>query len=181
MKNFVRELIITIALAVVIFLGARLTIQTFVVLMTSMEPNFHEGQRLVVNKAVYFFGDPQRGDVIVFDAPTRATEDFIKRVIGLPGDKVKIMNGKVYINGTALDEPYIMEAPAYTMAEEEITEDMYFVLGDNRNHSNDSHNGWLVPRDSIIGKAWLSTWPPDYWGAVLNYPLSEQLTGADTQ
>ena len=181
MKNFVRELIITVVLALVIFLGARLTIQTFVVLMTSMEPNFHEGQRLVVNKAVYFFGEPQRGDVIVFDAPNGAMEDFIKRVIGLPGDKVKIMNGKVYISDIALDEPYVMEAPTYTMAEKEIPEDMYFVLGDNRNHSNDSHNNWLVPRNSIIGKAWLSTWPPDHWGTVLNYPLNEQLASADTQ
>jgi signal peptidase I len=181
MKTFVRELIITAVLAIVIFLGARLTIQTFVVLMTSMEPNFHEGQRLVVNKAVYFFGDPQRGDVVVFEAPNRATEDFIKRIIGLPGDKVEIADGDVYINGISLDEPYIMEAPIYTMAEKEIPEDMYFVLGDNRNHSNDSHNNWLVPRDSIIGKAWLSTWPPDDWGTVLNYPLNEQLATADTQ
>lgn len=181
MKTFARELIITIVLALVIFLGARLTIQTFVVLMTSMEPNFHEGQRLVVNKAVYFFGEPQRGDVVVFDAPNRASEDFIKRIIGLPGDKVAIINGNVYINDVALDEPYIMESPSYTMTEKEIPEDMYFVLGDNRNHSNDSHNDWLVPRDSIIGKAWLSTWPPDDWGTVLNYPLNEQLASADTQ
>jgi signal peptidase I len=181
MKTFIREFIITAVLAIVIFLGARLTIQTFVVLMTSMEPNFHEGQRLVVNKAVYFFGDPQRGDVVVFDAPNSATEDFIKRIIGLPGDNVEIKSGIVYINGVALDEPYIMESPSYTMKEKEIPEDMYFVLGDNRNHSNDSHNNWLVPRDNIIGKAWLSTWPPDYWGTVLNYPLNEQLANADKQ
>ena len=181
MKIFVRELIITAVLAVVIFLAARLTMQTFVVLMTSMEPNFHEGQRLVVNKAAYFFGEPQRGDVVIFDAPNDTNEDFIKRIIGLPGDTVAITNRTVYVNDIPLDEPYVMEQPAYNMNEREIPEDMYFVLGDNRNHSNDSHNNWLVPRDNIIGKAWLSTWPPDDWGTVLNYPLNEQLANADTR
>jgi signal peptidase I len=180
MKTFVRELIITAVLALVIFLAARFTMQTFVVLMTSMEPNFHEGQRLVVNKAVYYFGGPERGDVVVFDAPNGTDEDFIKRIIGLPGDTVAITNGTVYVNDIPLDEPYVMEPPAYNMNEREIPDDMYFVLGDNRNHSNDSHNNWLVPRDSIIGKAWLSTWPPDDWGTVLNYPLDEQLANADT-
>jgi signal peptidase I len=179
MKTFVRELLITVALAVVIFLGARFTMQTFVVLMTSMEPNFHEGQRLVVNKAAYFWGEPERGDVIIFDAPNGSDEDFIKRIIGLPGDTVAVMNGNVYVNDIALDEPYIMESPTYTMAEREIPNDMYFVLGDNRNHSNDSHNNWLVSRDSVIGKAWISTWPPDEWGTVLNYPLDEQVASAD--
>ena len=181
MKSFARELIITVVLAVIIFLAARLTIQTFVVLMTSMEPNFHEGQRLVVNKAAYFFGEPERGDVVIFDAPNSTDEDFIKRIIGLPGDKVAIMDGAVYVNGVKLDEPYIMDSPKYTMTEREIPDDEYFVLGDNRNHSNDSHNNWLVPRDNIIGKAWLSTWPPDNWGTVLNYPLEEQLVSADTE
>jgi signal peptidase I len=181
MKSFLREVIITIILAVIIFLAARATMQTFVVVMTSMEPNFHEGQRLVVNKAVYFFGDPSRGDVVIFDSPNNSNEDFIKRIIGIPGDTVEIKNGAVIINDIKLDEPYVMEAPVYIMAAKEIPEDSYFVLGDNRNHSNDSHNNWLVPRDNIIGKAWLSTWPPDNWGTVLNYPLDEQVANADNQ
>ena len=179
MKTFLRELLITIVLAVIIFLAARSTMQTFVVVMTSMEPNFHEGQRLVVNKAVYFFGDPERGDVVIFDSPNKTKEDFIKRIIGIPGDSVAVHGGSVYVNDVKLDEPYIMEPPRYTMPEKEIPEDSYFVLGDNRNHSNDSHNNWMVPRDSIIGKAWLSTWPPDNWGTVLNYPLDEHLASAD--
>ncbi len=181
MKSFLREVVITIVLAVIIFLAARATMQTFVVVMTSMEPNFHEGQHLVVNKAVYFFGDPSRGDVVIFDAPNNSSEDFIKRIIGIPGDTVEVRNGAVFINGIKLDEPYIMEPPVYIMAEKEIPDDSYFVLGDNRNHSNDSHNNWLVPRDNIIGKAWLSTWPPDNWGTALNYPLDEQVANADNE
>ena len=180
MKNIVREILITLALAVVIFLAARSTIQTFYVLMSSMEPNFNEGQRLVVNKAVYFFGEPERGDVIIFEAPNGFNEDFIKRVIGLPGDTVEIKGGAVHINGVELDEPYIKSPPAYTMPPREVPDDSYFVLGDNRNNSNDSHNNWYVPRDNIIGKAWLSTWPPDAWGTVPDYDLVEQLDDAET-
>ena len=182
MKTFLREFLITIILALIIFMGARATLQTFVVVMTSMEPNFHEGQRLVVNKVVYFFGDPDRGDVVIFEAPNGNGEDYIKRVIGLPGDTVEVKNRAVYINDTKLEEPYIVDPPRYTMPKKEVLADSYFVLGDNRNHSNDSHGTQLglVPRDNIIGKAWLSTWPPDYWGTVPDYPLSEQLADADT-
>jgi len=180
MKTFLREVLITIILALIIFFAARATIQTFIVVMTSMEPNFHDGQRLVVNKAAYFFGEPERGDVIIFRAPNGRQEDFIKRVIAIPGDIVKVNNGAVYVNGTELDEPYIKSPPSYTMKELEIPKDEYFVLGDNRDHSNDSHHGWLVPRENIKGKAWLSTWPPDVWGLVPDYPLEEQMAASET-
>jgi signal peptidase I len=180
MKTFLREVLITIILALIIFFAARATIQTFVVVMDSMEPSFHEGQRLVVNKAIYMFGDPERGDVIIFRAPNGRLDDFIKRVIAIPGDTVEVKNGAVYVNGVKLDEPYIMSPPSYTLAEQEVPEKSYFVLGDNRNQSNDSHHGWLAPRQNLIGKAWLSTWPPDTWGVVPNYPLEEQLTDAKT-
>lgn len=182
MKTLFREVIITVILALAIFLVARGTIQTYEVFMTSMEPNFQEGQRVVVNKAAYWswIGEPERGDVIIFTEPNGSNEDFIKRVIGLPGDTVEVKNGLVYVNGVELDEPYIIDPPAYTVEPRTVPEGKYFVLGDNRNHSNDSHSGsdWYVPRENIHGKAWLSTWPPETWGVVPDYPLDNQIANA---
>ena len=180
MKTFLREVLITIILALIIFFVARATIQTFVVVMTSMEPNFHDGQRLVVNKAIYFFGEPERGDVIIFKGPNGGQEDFIKRVIGIPDDTVEVKNKAVYVNGTKLDEPYIKSPPSYTLEKIEVPKRSYFVLGDNRNHSNDSHHGWFAEREDIIGKAWLMTWPPIDWGVVPDFSLDEQLANAET-
>jgi signal peptidase I len=179
MKNFIREALITIALALVIFFGARQTIQTYEVFQTSMEPNFFEGQRVVVNKAVYWFGEPQRGDVIIFKAPDGRNEEFIKRVIGLPGDTIKIDSGTIYINGVKLEEPYVKRSFSYSLPEEKVPDSSYFVLGDNRDVSNDSHRGWFMPGENLIGKAWLLTWPPSDWGIVPSYHLSEQLVSAD--
>ena len=178
MKRFAREIAITVVLALVIFFMARTTIQTYEVFMTSMEPNFTEGDRVVVNKAVYWWGEPKRGDVIIFEEPNGSEEDFIKRVIGLPGDIVEIRNRTVFINGVKMNEPYIISAPNYTMAPTTVPEDSYFVLGDNRNYSNDSHNGWFVEEDKIHGKAWLVTWPPENWEVVPAYKLAEQLPEA---
>ncbi|MDD4860266.1 MAG: signal peptidase I [Dehalococcoidales bacterium] len=177
MKSFFKEVLITLVMAAIICVGFRVSLQTFGIFMTSMEPNFHEGQRLLVNKVAYVFGEPQRGDVVIFHAPGNGG-DYIKRVIGLPGDSVQIRNRAVYVNGTRLDEPYIMDPPTYTLDKMTVPQDEYFVLGDNRNNSNDSHRGWTVPRADIIGKAWLSTWPPESWGIVPNYPLGQQLTAS---
>jgi signal peptidase I len=84
------------------------------------------------------------------------------------------MDGDVYVNGSKLDEPYVKNSPGYRLPPDEVPADNYFVLGDNRNNSNDSHNGWTVSRSSVIGKAWLSIWPPGRWGFVLNYLLMKQ-------
>jgi signal peptidase I len=179
-KPFVREIIITVAIALVLFLVARLSIQTYEVFQTSMEPNFFEGQRVVVNKATYWFGGPQRGDVVILKSPN-SDEEFIKRIIGLPDDTVEIISGQLYINGTAIDEPYVINSFTYSMQKLTIPEESYFVLGDNRDISNDSHNGWLLPEADVIGKAWLITWPPSDWGTVPAYRLSEQLPEAEAQ
>jgi len=139
-----------------------------------MNPNFHDGQRLLANKAVYkFFHEPERGDVVIFHPPNNEQGDYIKRIIGLPGESVEIKKGIVYIhkNGEVfpLDEPYIKEPPRQPFKGGIIPENEYFVLGDNRNNSGDSRSGWLVPRQNIIGKAWLSIWPLNEWGLAANY------------
>ncbi|MCK4696793.1 MAG: signal peptidase I, partial [Dehalococcoidia bacterium] len=114
--------------------------------------------------------EPERGDVIILDPPFEIEEVYIKRLIALPGDTVEVKDGVVYINGTAIDEPYIEEAPTYTFPLTEIGEGEYFVLGDNRNNSNDSHSWGTMPRQNIVGKAWISIWPP---GLIPN-PLPEE-------
>ncbi len=169
MRTFLRELAITFAMALVIFIGLQASFQTFVVVGCSMEPNVQWGQRLVVNKAAYFFHEPQIGDVIVFHPVSSQQADYIKRIIALPGDTVEIRDEKVYVNGSPLDEPYIEDPPRYTMPQVEVPEDSYFVLGDNRNNSNDSHTGWTVPRQNIIGKVWISIWPPGQWKLTPDY------------
>ena len=175
MKALLREVLITVALALVIFFAARATIQTYEVLQTSMEPNFYQGQRVVVYKAVYWRGEPQRGDVVIFNAPYGQDEVLIKRVIGLPGDTIEIINGVTYVNDIKLNEPYVKRSFSYSMPKETVPKDSYFVLGDNRDVSNDSHRGWFMPRENLIGKAWLVTWPPSAWGFVPGFPLGEQL------
>ena len=181
MKTFFRELLVTAILALIIFFVVQTTLQTYIVIGPSMQPNLEDGQRLMVNKVVYRFHQPERGDVVVFQSPNNHQEDYIKRIIALPEDTVEIKNGAVYINSSKLDEPYIKSQPGYTLAKLKIEEDSYFVLGDNRNNSNDSHHGWVVPRQNLVGKAWLSIWPMDTWQIVPDYPLQEQLTTAKTE
>jgi signal peptidase I len=171
MRTFLREILVTVILALVIFLLLQASVQSFVIVERCMEPNFQEGERVLVNKLAYHFGEPERGDVIILHPPFDPKAVYIKRVIALPGDTVEVKGGAVYVNGTKLDEPYIKEPPAYTLGKEIIPENEYFVLGDNRNNANDSHNGWTVPRQNIIGKAWLTFWPPGEWGLVRHYPL----------
>ena len=171
MRDLVREIIGTVILAAVIFVLLQATIQSFIIIGSSMEPQFHEGQRLLISKIAYTFSEPERGDVIIFEPPDKPdSAHLIKRIIALPGDTIEITDGVVYINEKAIDEPYIKAAPSYTMKCEEIPEGEYFVLGDNRNNSTDSHVWGTVPRENIIGKAWLSIWPP---GVAPNYNMQE--------
>jgi signal peptidase I len=174
-KGFILETAVTLVIAVALFIGARMAIQTYEVFQSSMLPNFHPGERVVVNKAVYWFREPRRGDVIVIQAPNGESEKWIKRLIGLPGDTIEIVNGLVYVNEVPLDEPYVKNSFTYSLPERTLAADNYFFLGDNRNVSNDSSRGWLLARADIIGKAWLISWPPSDWSMVPEYNLDKQV------
>ena len=176
MKAFLREILVTLVLAMVIFFGLQAIIDSRIIPSSSMEPTLQIGQRLIISKVTYTFHEPERGDVIVFHPPHRPKDatPFIKRIVALPGETVEVKNGKVHINGTELYETYIKEPPSYTY-KMVVPENEYFVLGDNRNHANDSHTGWTLPRENIIGKAWLSIWPPGEWGLVNSQPTLAQI------
>ena len=168
-RPLIREAIETIILTAIIFLLIRSVAQNFRIEGYSMEPNFHDGQYLITDKISYRFHDIERGDVIVFQYPRAPQRDFIKRVIGLPGEKVEIRHGVVYINGKRLEEPYGPNPGSYSWGPETVPKDSYFVLGDNRNNSSDSHTWGMLPRKNIVGKAWAIYWPPSSWGLVA-YP-----------
>ena len=169
MKTFLREFVVILVLGIALFFLIQTAVQSSIVVYSSMEPNLHPGQRLIINKIVYRFHEPERGDVIVFPNPNNPDEDFIKRIVGLSGEAIEIKDGAVYINGLRLDEPYIKDPHIRPFPEQNIPEDNYFVLGDNRNNSTDSRAGWTVFQQDIVGQAWLSTWPPSEWGLAPNY------------
>ena len=169
MDSQFRQVLAVVLIAIGVFFLSRATVQSFVVLGNSMQPSFEDGQRLLVSKVVYRLHEPRIGEVIVF-RPLTGSRDFIKRIIALPGDTIEIKDGVVYVNDSALDEPYIAAAPRYDLPREEIPEGEYFVLGDNRNNSNDSHSWGTLPRENIIGKVWLSIWPP---GTIPGYNPQE--------
>ena len=159
------DILETLLLSVVLFflinaVSARIKIDG-----SSMEPNLHHGEFVIVSKLNYRFGNPERGDVVVFDFPRNITQEYIKRVIGLPGEHIVIEEGKVYVNDVLLLEPYIKMEPLYE-GEWIVTEDTLFVLGDNRNNSSDSHTWGLVPMNNIIGEALMVYWPPSSWGLI---------------
>lgn len=175
MKGFIREILITLGLAVVIFLILQTTIQSSIVDGSSMQPGLEDGQRLIVVKAAYHFSGPERGDIVIIHPPIAPQKQWVKRLIGVPGDTVEVKGGKVYVNGTSLNEPYLKSPPAYTLAPYKVPSNNYFVMGDNRNNSTDSHYGWTVTRENIVGEVWLRIWPLSEWGVVQGYPLSEEL------
>ncbi len=165
-SRLLRELVETIVLTVLIFLGIRLVIQNFKIEGSSMEPTLHSGQFLLVNKLAYRgSGEPQRGDIIVFKSWT-PDKDFIKRVIGMPGDTVEIRDSSVWINGERLEESYLDQATTGPDQVTHLGEDQYFVMGDNRNNSSDSRSHGALQGDQIIGKAWFTYWPPGKIGFV---------------
>jgi len=171
------ENVAIVVFAVLLFFGLRAVIQDYVVISGSMENTLQVNERVLVDKLAYKFGTPQRGDIIVFHAPNppiTTTTPLIKRIIGLPGEQVKISNGTVKIiepDGSVLtlNEPYIKEPPDYTYTSPIIPANKYFVLGDNRNDSDDSHTGYLVSRSELIGRVWLDIWPLKDFGLAHNY------------
>jgi signal peptidase I len=170
MRTLIRETLQVILLALVIFFAIHFMIQNFRIDGTSMEPNVHNGEYVIVNKTAYWFGhNPQRGDVVVFQAPDQPQNDRVKRVIGLPGETVEVRSdGTIYVNGQQLEEPYLPPHHSGTSGTWTVPEDEYFVMGDNRSVSYDSRNGGPVPRSNIIGKAWLIIWPLHDWGWAPN-------------
>ena len=168
LKLILREGVETAVLSLLVFLLMRAVVQNFRIEGYSMEPNLHQGQYLIVNKAVYrWVHPPERGDIIVFEYPRAPDRDFIKRVIGLPGEKVEIRNGVVYINDKPLPEPYLKNHRGHgNFPPTVLGPDQYFVLGDNRDNSSDSRMWGPLPKDNIIGKAWISYWPPQMWGLI---------------
>jgi signal peptidase I len=158
--GFLWEVLQTLILAVVLYFLIDTVVGRVRVENISMQPTLHEGQFILVNKMAYRLGDYQRGDVVVFHFPRNPQEDYIKRVIGLPGDEVVIDSGSVYINGQRLDEPYIASPPQYSN-NWVVPEGEIFVLGDNRNQSSDSHSWGFVPHANVVGKAMIVYWPLD--------------------
>ncbi|MGD0205684.1 MAG: signal peptidase I [Dehalococcoidia bacterium] len=190
-----REVVETLLLAVLIFLAVRSTVQNFKVEGSSMIPSLDNGQYIIVNKLAYaqfdlgifdflpffdagdnsthhVFGSPKRGDVVVFQSPSYADRDFIKRIIGVPGDKVQIRDGVVYINDEPLDEPYTEGTTNCPCGPWYIEEGQYFVLGDHRSNSSDSRQFGPIPEEKIIGKTWFSYWPLSDVGLAPNHSVS---------
>jgi len=190
-----RELVETLLLALLIFLAVRSAVQNFKVEGESMVPSLQNGQYIIVNKLAYaqidldkfdwipflnpgdnpvrhLFGTPERGDVIVFEAPTKANSDFIKRVIGVPGDTVEIKDSVVFVNGEPLVEPYITGRTGCPCGPWVIKPGTYFVMGDHRSNSSDSRGFGAIAEESIVGKALFSYWPLSEVGLAPNHSVS---------
>ena len=169
-KSNARLVVIAVAIAVIVRLFIA---EPRFIPSNSMDPTLHIGDRLLIEKVSYRFHSPHRGDIVVFEPPPqlqaigyRREQAFIKRVIGLPGDTLAVRQGHLYRNDRPLDEPYILASPNYEMPPVTVPENALFVMGDNRNDSNDSHIWGFLPIENIIGHATLRFWPPDDLGTV---------------
>ena len=182
-----REIIEAVVLAAVVFMLLQVTVRNFKVDGSSMDPTLEDGQYLLVNRLVYLRVEldrlakivpfwkagegssrhaihaPKRGEVIVFEFPdsnpNNPRKDFVKRVVGLPGETMRMFDGKVFVNEEVLDEPYLSQKDHSNASEVTLGEGEYYVLGDNRAHSNDSRSWGAVPEANIRGKVWMVYWP----------------------
>ncbi len=161
----------TIILSVLLFIGINAISARIRVESISMKPNLVAGDFVLVNKLAYLFGQPSRGDIIVFKYPPDPDQiPYIKRIIGLPGDQVHIANGKVYVNGDLLIEPYL-DVSTNRGGDWSVPGGSLFVMGDNRNNSSDSRSWGMVPLENIIGKAEFIYWPVEDWN-ILHVPYA---------
>ena len=165
---FVLEVLQIIILSVAIIVPVRyFLIQPFVVRGASMEPNFYDHEYLIIDELSYRFGEPERGEIVVFRYPRDPDQFFIKRVIGLPGETVEVSDGQVAVYndelpvGKVLEEPYIGSEQTLGKKRVELNPDEYFVMGDNRGFSLDSRSFGPIETDDIIGRVWLRAWPFD--------------------
>jgi len=190
-KSFWREVLETVIMTILIFFLVKALISNYRIEGSSMEPNFHTNQLIMVNKAAYFhfdvnallrivpgvkaegsevvwvFGGPHRGDVLVLEPPDVPTDDYIKRVIALPGEKIEVREGTVYLNDKPLKEDYIKQKPYGNYGPAVVPANNVFVMGDNRNASRDSRYFGFLPFDKIVGKTMFVYWPfGQEWGIV---------------
>jgi signal peptidase I len=162
----------SILVALLILLVIFTVVSSFTLEGSSMEPTAYNGQSVVKFKAAYWFGDPQRGDVITFEHPYEH-QGLIKRVIALPGEWVEVTRDNVYINDEPLEEPYTQGINDPTYPRTQVPENSYFVMGDNRSRSTDSRSWGVLPRENITGKAWLVYWPLSNWHSISGYAYDE--------
>ncbi len=163
--RFIVDVLETILLSVFLFLAINAVSARIRVDGYSMEPTLQSGEFVIVNKLTYLLDNPSRGDIVVFHFPRNPDQEYIKRIIGLPGDNISVADGIVSVNDVALDETYIKASPSY-VGSWTVPEQSLFVLGDNRNNSSDSHNWGWVPLDLVVGKAVFIYWPPTEWGFI---------------
>jgi signal peptidase I len=168
-RRTVIDILETVLLSVVLFLGINAVSSRIRVESISMQPTLYAGNFVFVNKLSYVLGEPTRGDIIVFRYPPAPDQvPYIKRVIGLPGEVVRVTSGRVYINDQLLAESYLTTA-THQDGSWQVPPGHLFVMGDNRNNSSDSRSWGTVPLENVIGKAVVVYWPPERWG-VLSYP-----------
>ncbi len=192
-RSFLRELPVLILVALVVAVVIKtFFVQAFFIPSGSMENTLMIGDRVMVNKLAYRFGDPGRGDIVVFDSPyaidngdseslpaavvrnigealglSSPASEFIKRVVAVPGDRLEIRNNRVFVNGSPIDEPYVFPgAVMRDLPERVIPQGMVWVMGDNRNNSQDSRFFEEIPVDEIVGRAFFKVWPPSRWGGL---------------
>jgi signal peptidase I len=173
--DFIQTLVVFAAIGTAIYFFIA---QPHKVSGSSMVPNFHNGDYIITDKVTYKIGDPQHGDIIVFKNPRDESQDFIKRIIGVPGDTVRVEDGKVYVNGNQIPEPYLpdqlfTENRAYFTDGKDIIveEGKYVVFGDNRPNSSDSREWGFITKAEIIGKVFLRYWPANQIGIIKGSPF----------